>query len=64
MQQQERKRNRGKLQNSVKRLNRKRTEGFGDELTWVDGADTIGERLGAAVAEISGEEGKPRGEKL
>jgi hypothetical protein len=32
--------------------------------TKVEGADAIGESLGAVVAEISGEEGEPRGEKL
>ena len=32
--------------------------------TWAEGADAIGESGGAAAAEISGEEGKPRGEEL
>lgn len=35
-----------------------------DSVTWVDGADAIGERLGAAAAEIFGEKGKPCVKKL
>lgn len=33
-------------------------------MTWVDGADAIGERLGTVAAEISREEREPRGQKL